>query len=394
MDYARAEDGARAIVSDSDGLHTAVGLINGVADAALWNKGEGWQVTWERERMKQGWSSLGYLDRLSRGAAWAEVRFDRPRRVNRVVIHGYNTELHPFEPYREGALQVRRPADLPGVWTTVGRIENQKVIVPGHGFSNVSPKTTFRFNMVEVEAVRFVVYQMAAAATSAKQTFATRYQNNTLSLLEIEVTGTDTVDPATVPPSVVAVAPGAPTSLMDKLKGPGLDAPAPSNGDQAVAPAPRPADAAVGAVAPTFKLATLSGDLLDLEDYRGGDLLDLEDYRGKVVLLNFWATWCGPCVKEIPDLVQLSHEMASRDVAVLGISVDSTGPDKVRTFADRYGVDYPVAVADRATRALYGGIPSIPTTFIIDANGLITRKIVGMQSKEAFMRYVESALAN
>lgn len=378
VDYAHADQGATVITSGRDGSRTGAGLINGVSDSNQWAKGEGWQVTWERKRYKQGWSSWSAEDRLSRGAAWAEIRLDRPRRINRVVIHGLDTPTHPFEAYKEGALQVRRAADLPGMWTTIGRIENHKVIVPGRRANTVSGKTTFRFNTTEVDAVRFIVYEMSGATTSDQQTYATRSQTNTISLLEIEVTGTEAVDPITAPLATVAY---APESVMDGLKGPGLNP-----DDDAVEDVPsmtRTVGAAVGDGAPPFQLVDLNG---------AG--LDLEDYRGQVVLLNFWATWCAPCVREIPDLVQLSDEMASQGVAVLGISVDSTDPAQVKAFADRYSMDYPVAIVDRGMRRAYGGVTSIPTTFIIDADGVITEKIVGMQSKEMFKRYVEQALAN
>ena len=142
----------------------------------------------------------------------------------------------------------------------------------------------------------------------------------------------------------------------------------------------------MGDGAPAFKLVTLSGDALDSADY-----------SGKVVLLNFWATWCAPCVREIPDLIRLGNDMAEQGVAVLGISVDTTGPAQVGTFVQRHGMNYPVAIADHATRAMYGGIPSIPTTFIIDADGVITHKIVGSAPADnygMFRRHLEAALAN
>jgi peroxiredoxin len=384
VDYAHADQGARVITSGNDGLHADAGLINGIADPALWNQGEGWQVSWERQRLKQGWVASGYEDRISQGAAWAEVRFDRPRRINRVVIHGVDTSAVPFDPYKEGALQVRRPADLPGMWTTVGRIENRKAIVPGRGTSDVSPTTTFRFNTTEVEAVRFVVYEMAGARKSEQQSIARRYQTNTIALLEIEVTGTETMDPvAAAPPP--ADTRDANALLIDDLRGPGLEAP-PAQDDTPVAARPTTTGADVGDGAPAFELVTLAGDILDSTDY-----------RGKVVLLNFWATWCGPCVREIPDLIRLGNDMADQGVAVLGISVDTTGPAQVGAFVQRYGMDYPVAIADHATRAMYGGISSIPTTFVIDANGVITQKIVGSAASDnysMFRGHVEAALAN
>ncbi|MEO2005156.1 MAG: TlpA disulfide reductase family protein, partial [Candidatus Poribacteria bacterium] len=116
----------------------------------------------------------------------------------------------------------------------------------------------------------------------------------------------------------------------------------------------------------------------------------LADYRGKVVLLNFWATWCPPCVREIPDLVALRKELGPEQVEILGISLD-TVEDDVREFVRQRGVTYPAAVDTAGVSAMYGGVSSIPTTFVIDADGGIAEKIVGSRSKSGFKAAVERA---
>ena len=151
--------------------------------------------------------------------------------------------------------------------------------------------------------------------------------------------------------------------------------------DDAKSP-PTPAATIGGAnrpTAPDFTLTDLSGAPLRLADY-----------RGKVVLLNFWATWCAPCVREIPDLVALRKELGPDQVEILGISLD-TEEDDVREFVRQRGVTYPAAVDTAGVSAMYGGISSIPTTFVIDADGGIAEKIVGSRSKRGFKTAVERA---
>lgn len=122
-----------------------------------------------------------------------------------------------------------------------------------------------------------------------------------------------------------------------------------------------------------------------------GTPVRLSDYRGKVVLLNFWATWCPPCVTEIPDLVALREELGTERVEVLGISLDTAGDDAVRAFARERGMSYPTAVDTEQVSAMYGGVPSIPTTFVIDTHGGVVEKIVGPRSKSQFIAAVERA---
>ncbi len=116
--------------------------------------------------------------------------------------------------------------------------------------------------------------------------------------------------------------------------------------------------------------------------------------KGKVVLLNIWATWCGPCRRELPDLVALSQEMASKGVVIVGVSLDEKEPrlQNVKTFVEKMGIPYVNVIDNLKIADAYGGIQSIPTTFIIDRQGNIVQKIVGMQSKEGFRAAITKAL--
>ena len=115
-----------------------------------------------------------------------------------------------------------------------------------------------------------------------------------------------------------------------------------------------------------------------------GDTIKLSDYRGKVVILDFWATWCRPCVMEIPHYKELYEAYKDSGLAIIGIALDK--PQKVVSFVDRFEVNYPIAVGDRSLAAEYGGIRAIPTTFVLDQDGRIYKKYVGYRSKEIFLQ--------
>ncbi|KAA3611106.1 MAG: TlpA family protein disulfide reductase [Calditrichaeota bacterium] len=124
-----------------------------------------------------------------------------------------------------------------------------------------------------------------------------------------------------------------------------------------------------------------------------GKKVSLADYKGKVVFLNFWATWCGPCRAEIPHFVELVDKYESEGFAILGISVDSPNDHKkIPDFMDKYKINYPVLLDDNKTRWDYGGIQSIPTTFVIDREGKALGKIVGARSKEQFEGIIKQVL--
>ena len=118
--------------------------------------------------------------------------------------------------------------------------------------------------------------------------------------------------------------------------------------------------------APDFKLAALDGKTVTLADL-----------RGKVVFLNFWATWCGPCRAEVPDLVELQSRYKDR-LQIIGLDVDDDDPAEVKEFADEYKVNYPVVMIPDDLRVQYGGIPALPTSFVLDTEGRVVQKHVGL----------------
>ena len=117
-----------------------------------------------------------------------------------------------------------------------------------------------------------------------------------------------------------------------------------------------------------------------------GETLKLSDYAGKVIILDFWATWCPPCRTEIPFFIELQEEYGKKELAVIGIAMDDES--KVKSFAKEFKINYPVAAVEgaqsRQISTAYGGVRGLPTTFVIDKEGLIQRKYVGFRPKSVF----------
>lgn len=113
-----------------------------------------------------------------------------------------------------------------------------------------------------------------------------------------------------------------------------------------------------------------------LPDLRGTSHT-LSDLRGQVVLVNVWATWCGPCKREIPSLVRLYQSRRDKDFEILAVSVDRTSSAQVTSFADRYQMDFPVLLNSRGDVANKYWARSIPSTFLVDKKGVIRWKVIG-----------------
>jgi thiol-disulfide isomerase/thioredoxin len=132
--------------------------------------------------------------------------------------------------------------------------------------------------------------------------------------------------------------------------------------------------------------------LFSLKDLDGSPVKS--DYQGKITLVNFWASWCGPCRMEIPDFIELYRTYKDRKVEIIGISLDREGPEKVRSFVESYKINYPVGMIDRKQEVAraFGGFRGIPTTFIIDQKGRIYKRYEGVRSKVVFENDIKALL--
>ena len=124
-----------------------------------------------------------------------------------------------------------------------------------------------------------------------------------------------------------------------------------------------------------------------------GSKVKLSDYRGKVVLLNFWATWCGPCVVEIPWFQEFEQQFKSRGLEVVGVSMDDDGWSAVKPYIAEHKLNYRILLGDDSVSQLYGGLEALPTTFIIDRDGKIAYPPhVGLAGKNEYASEIESLL--
>src|SRR5262245_2533740 len=123
-----------------------------------------------------------------------------------------------------------------------------------------------------------------------------------------------------------------------------------------------------------------------------GKAVRLSDYRGKVVLLDFFATWCGPCKIEIPWFKEFERKNKDRGFAVLGVSMDDEGWEIVKPFLADMGVNYRVVIGNDTTASMYGGVEALPTTFLIDKEGRIAAVHVGLAGRKDFEDGIEQLL--
>jgi len=122
-----------------------------------------------------------------------------------------------------------------------------------------------------------------------------------------------------------------------------------------------------------------------------GKPVRLSDYQGKVVILDFWATWCPPCRKGIPDFNVLYSNYRGKGLEILGIAVDEGGKDSVQQGMQEHAITigYPILIGTAEVQKSYGGIEAIPTTFILDKEGNIVAKYVGLQDKATFVKHLD-----
>jgi thiol-disulfide isomerase/thioredoxin len=137
----------------------------------------------------------------------------------------------------------------------------------------------------------------------------------------------------------------------------------------------------IGSLAPDFELPGLDGKNLKLSDL-----------RGKAVLLNFWATYCGPCKIEMPWFVELQKEYGPQGFQIVGVAMDDASTEEIAKFAKAMGVNYPILIGQDSVGQSYGGVSVLPTTFFIDRDGKVTGREFGLRSRSDFVDDIKKAM--
>ena len=124
-----------------------------------------------------------------------------------------------------------------------------------------------------------------------------------------------------------------------------------------------------------------------------GQTVRLSDYRGKVVLLDFWATWCGPCKIEIPWFQEFERQNKDKGFAVIGVAMDDDGWDVVKPFAQQRGINYRLVLGNDKVSDLYGGLDALPTTLLIDRDGNVAAVHIGLSGRNEFEDGIQELLS-
>ena len=123
-----------------------------------------------------------------------------------------------------------------------------------------------------------------------------------------------------------------------------------------------------------------------------GQVVRSEQFAGKVVVVDFWATWCPPCRAEIPGYVELQKKYGAEGLVIVGVSLDQGGTDLVKSFASKNAVNYPLVMGDDAVVSAFGGVEAIPTTFLIDRSGQIRDRKMGAEETAVYEKKILSIL--
>jgi thiol-disulfide isomerase/thioredoxin len=138
----------------------------------------------------------------------------------------------------------------------------------------------------------------------------------------------------------------------------------------------------MGNLAPDFELPALDGKNLKLSDL-----------RGKAVLLNFWATYCGPCKIEMPWFVELQKQYGPEGFQIVGVAMDDASTEDIAKFSKEMGVNYPILLGQESVGQSYGGVSVLPTTFFLDRDGKLIAREFGLQSRSVFVDHIKKALS-
>ena len=140
-----------------------------------------------------------------------------------------------------------------------------------------------------------------------------------------------------------------------------------------------------GSVAPDFDLKVLDGN---------GKTMKLSSLRGKAVIVDFWATYCGPCKIEMPWFVELQKQYGPQGLQIVGVAVDDAGEKTISDFTHKMGINYPILIGNEKVADLYGGLDGLPTTFFLDRSGKIIDRQLGLISESVIVDNIKKGLAS
>lgn len=123
-----------------------------------------------------------------------------------------------------------------------------------------------------------------------------------------------------------------------------------------------------------------------------GQDIDSRSFAGKVLLITFFATWCPPCIEEIPTLIELQKAYAENGFSIVGLSVDQGGPEEVAQLVSKHKINYPVMLADNETMENFGGVYGIPVSFLVNGEGNVVKKYPGFVPKSILQKDIQSVM--
>ena len=139
-------------------------------------------------------------------------------------------------------------------------------------------------------------------------------------------------------------------------------------------------------------MATTPMPRFNLKSVTDGNAVDSGKFQGKVLLVTFFATWCPPCMQEIPSLIKIQQEFAGKGFSVVAISVDQGGTGQVKKVVEKTGINYPVLMADSKVTSDFGGVVGIPTSFLINQQGNVIKNYPGYVGHNVFVEDIKKLL--
>jgi peroxiredoxin len=144
-------------------------------------------------------------------------------------------------------------------------------------------------------------------------------------------------------------------------------------------------------------LSLLTASQVRAVDYElpdvNGQMQSLDQYQGKWVVVNYWATWCGTCMKDLPDLVDMHENNKDKDIVVVGVNFESISEEQLKLFVEKKSIPYPVLRSEPVRVTALGEVPALPTTYIIDPDGNVVAGEVGLVSRQDLEDYIASKKA-